>query len=136
MLNLNFKCAGSPSPGFFECINLYDDIHNVTENETCNHAPAKTDQCDVSFQHYYGDQQKHTVVVIIWNDVSRQVARTVVNIYKGLCLLFRQHDLVLIFQIFFSHIPFPTVRHCGSHIICAAGCDFSHIWHCLLHPKS
>lgn len=87
MLNLNFKCAGSPSPGFFECINLYDDIHNVTDNETCKNAPSKTDQCDVSFQHYYGDQQKHTVVVIIWNDVSRQVARTVVNIYKGSCFL-------------------------------------------------
>lgn len=83
MLNLNFKCAGSPSPGFFECINLYDDIHNVTDNETCRGSPSKTDQCDVSFQHYYGDQEKHTVVVIIWNDVSRQVARTVVNIYKG-----------------------------------------------------
>lgn len=82
MLNLNFKCAGSPSPGFFECINLYDDIHNVTDNETCRGSPSKTDQCDVSFQHYYGDQEKHTVVVIIWNDVSRQVARTVVNIYK------------------------------------------------------
>lgn len=96
MLNLDFKCSGSPSPGFFECINLYDDIHNVTDNETCKSPPSRTDQCAVSFQHYYGDLEKHTVVVIIWNDVSRQVARTVVNIYKGMCFL-----LLVIFTSFY-----------------------------------
>lgn len=95
MLNLNFKCIGAPSQPFSSCINLYKGIYNVTVNDTCKNWENNTPTCDTSFERYYGDHNQHTVVVFIINDISKQVARAVINIYEG-----------KIFQILFDSIVF------------------------------
>lgn len=70
---------------------LFTGVHNVTGNETCDsHNTTAGTQCDYSFQRLFinGNEHTHTVVLVVENEVSRRISRTVVNIYEGNAFFF------------------------------------------------
>ncbi|KAL1517028.1 hypothetical protein ABEB36_000848 [Hypothenemus hampei] len=77
LLSLNVNCKGSKEMEF--CYYFKKGLYNVTGNETCSDY-RYLEQCDFPIQRYFIDQ--HTVIIIIKNDVSKQITSVAVTVYK------------------------------------------------------
>lgn len=79
LLNIKILCDGSKD--FSYCIQLHPGIYNLTGNETCPY-PTVTTVCEFSYVWYISEPGFHSLVIILENDISRVVNRTLVNVYK------------------------------------------------------
>lgn len=77
---MNVKYTGSQP--FNYCIQYKLGEYNITGNETCT-SPTTTIANSFPLVHYFSDSDKHTVVVIIENEIGKSVAKSTINIYKG-----------------------------------------------------
>ncbi|CAH1102208.1 unnamed protein product [Psylliodes chrysocephalus] len=78
MLSLRVHCNGSKS--FKYCVEYKKGEYNVTGNETCE-IFQQADTCDFEVRRFLS-YPKSTVIIIIENDISKQVTPVTVNIYK------------------------------------------------------
>lgn len=80
LLNMVVKYTGSPP--FDYCIQYKLGDYNITGNETCD---VKTTTISNTFRlvHYFSDSDRHTVVVVLENEIGKKAARATINIYKG-----------------------------------------------------
>lgn len=97
LLSLNIKCQGSKKiqfcyffkPGNMQTALMvfrvllvhFAGLYNVTGNETCGHF-IELETCEFPIRRYL--QDKYTVVIIIKNDVSKQITPVAVTVYKGM----------------------------------------------------
>lgn len=79
LLDLTLTFTGSPP--YLHCIKFITGEYNATGNETCIHPTETPPQINVV--HYFGTGEKHTVLFIIENNVSRKVTAVVVTNYIG-----------------------------------------------------
>lgn len=79
LLDLNVRCDGSP-PYMF-CIQIHNGPYNLTGNETCI-SPEMTTVCEIPYVWYFGDPGIYSLVIIMENDISRLVNRTLINVYN------------------------------------------------------
>lgn len=86
-MNLQVKFAGSPP--FDYCAQYKSGEYNVTGNETC-HMKTRTLSNEFPLIHYFPSSDQHTVVVIIENEIWKQVSRATINIYKGMFSIFKR----------------------------------------------
>jgi hypothetical protein len=80
LLRLDVKYSGSPP--FEYCVQYKQGQYNITGNETCS-VKTRTTSNTFPLIHYFSDSDQHTVVVIVENDVVKNVSRATINIYKG-----------------------------------------------------
>lgn len=86
MLSLNVTCKGSGP--FFKCLEFHRGKYNVTGNETCNNnVSEQLKSCNFSIIHYFLEPSVYTILVILENEVSKQIYPLTINIYKGKFLL-------------------------------------------------
>lgn len=78
MLNLSVACEGSSS--FKYCIHFKNDVYNITGNETCL-LPYTLDKCEFPINRFYYDEKPHSVVIIIFNDVSKEITSVAITVY-------------------------------------------------------
>ncbi|XP_012148190.1 uncharacterized protein LOC100879796 isoform X2 [Megachile rotundata] len=79
MLSLNVTCKGSGP--FQKCLYFHRGKYNVTGNETCdNGTPLYS--CNFSIIHYFLEPSVYTILIILDNDVSKQIYPLTINIYK------------------------------------------------------
>ncbi|XP_015187293.1 PREDICTED: uncharacterized protein LOC107072128 isoform X2 [Polistes dominula] len=79
MLSLNVTCNGSGP--FYKCFEFHQGKYNVTGNETCEY----TDQlqsCNFSIVRYFFEPTEYTILVILNNDVSKQIYPKTITVYK------------------------------------------------------
>ncbi|XP_035734883.1 uncharacterized protein LOC118447246 isoform X1 [Vespa mandarinia] len=79
MLSLNATCNGSGP--FYKCLEFHQGKYNVTGNETCeyvDHLPS----CNFSIVRYFFEPTEYTILVIISNDVSKQIYPKTITVYK------------------------------------------------------
>lgn len=79
MLSLNVTCKGSGP--FYKCLQFHRGKYNVTGNETCDNGDH-LHSCNFSIIHYFLEPSVYTILVILNNDVSKQVYPLTINIYK------------------------------------------------------
>lgn len=80
LLSLNVQCQGSQPMQY--CVKYRKGALNVTGNETCDkYFPLES--CPFPIQRYLAESMKHTIFVIIKNDVSEVVSSSVITIYQG-----------------------------------------------------
>lgn len=77
LLDLTLTFSGSPP--YLHCIKFITGEYNATGNERCIH-PTETPPL-INVVHYFGTGEKHTVLFIIENNVSRKVNAVVVTNY-------------------------------------------------------
>lgn len=82
MLSLNVTCKGSGP--FNKCLYFHRGKYNVTGNETCN-TKDNLYSCNFSIIHYFLEPSIYTILIILDNDVSKQIYPLTINIYKGIC---------------------------------------------------
>lgn len=80
MLLLNVSCKGSGP--FHKCLLISPGQYNVTGNETCEEMD-ELDSCSFPITHYFLDPGVYTIVVILQNDVSKQISPLTITIYKA-----------------------------------------------------
>lgn len=79
MLSLNVTCNGSGP--FYKCLYFHRGKYNVTGNETCdNGVPLYS--CNFSIIHYFLEPSVYTILIILRNDVGKQIYPLTINIYK------------------------------------------------------
>lgn len=81
MLSLNVTCKGSGP--FNKCLQFQRGKYNVTGNETCNNIDNLY-SCNFSIIHYFLEPSIYTILIILNNDVSKQIYPLTINIYKGI----------------------------------------------------
>ncbi|XP_076162058.1 uncharacterized protein LOC143144014 isoform X2 [Ptiloglossa arizonensis] len=81
MLSLNVTCKGSGP--FHKCLYYHRGKYNITGNETCE-SGIHLQSCNFSIIHYFLEPSVYTILVILKNDVSKQVYPLTINIYKVL----------------------------------------------------
>ena len=79
MLSLNVTCKGSGP--FNKCLYFHRGKYNVTGNETCN-TEDNLYSCNFSIIHYFLEPSIYTILIILDNDVSKQIYPLTINIYK------------------------------------------------------
>ncbi|CAL1687058.1 unnamed protein product [Lasius platythorax] len=79
MLSLNVTCKGSGP--FSKCLQFHHGKYNVTGNETCNNA-EQLRSCSFSILHYFLEPSVYTILIILNNEVNKQVYPLTINIYK------------------------------------------------------
>ncbi|XP_043280712.1 uncharacterized protein [Venturia canescens] len=79
MLSLKVACHGSGP--FTRCLNFHRGQYNVTGNETCKEG-IFLPTCNFSIVHYFLEPSVYTIVVILDNEVSKQVYPVTINIYN------------------------------------------------------
>ncbi|KAG7209606.1 hypothetical protein KM043_011263 [Ampulex compressa] len=79
MLSLNVTCKGSEP--FYKCLQYHRGKYNITGNETCNNAD-QLQLCNFSIIRYFLEPSVYTILVILNNDVSKQIYPLTINIYK------------------------------------------------------
>lgn len=80
-LSLNVTCNGTGP--FYKCLHFHRGKYNVTGNETCD-SGVSLYSCNFSITHYFLEPSVYTILVILSNDVSKQVYPLTINIYKGI----------------------------------------------------
>lgn len=78
LLNLTVTFTGSLP--YYHCIQFITGEYNSTGNETCLHT-QKTTTGKINIIHFFGKGDKHTVLFIIQNSVSKTVTAIVVTNY-------------------------------------------------------
>jgi len=79
ILNLSVSCNGSAP--FLYCLLVTEGEYNVTGNETCNRETL-IPECQITLPRYLHNAGTYTVLIIIKNQVSRNITRVGVNIYE------------------------------------------------------
>ncbi|XP_033335087.2 uncharacterized protein LOC117225543 isoform X1 [Megalopta genalis] len=79
MLSLNVTCKGSGP--FYKCLDFHRGKYNITGNETCN-SVVHLSSCNFSIIHYFLEPSVYTILIIMNNDVSKQIYPLTINIYK------------------------------------------------------
>ncbi|CAK9814195.1 hypothetical protein ANTPLA_LOCUS8104 [Anthophora plagiata] len=79
MLSLNVTCKGSGP--FNKCLYFYRGKYNVTGNETCD-SGDHLHSCNFSIIHYFLEPSIYTILIMLNNDVSKQIYPLTINIYK------------------------------------------------------
>ncbi|KZC07314.1 hypothetical protein WN55_07725 [Dufourea novaeangliae] len=79
MLSLNVTCKGSGP--FYKCLHFQRGKYNVTGNETCD-SVVQLNSCNFSIIHYFLEPSVYTILIIMNNDVSKQIYPLTINIYK------------------------------------------------------
>ncbi|XP_030749282.1 uncharacterized protein LOC115877286 [Sitophilus oryzae] len=103
LLNLNVKCSGSGQLKY--CLKFIPGIYNVTGNETCE-TYDDLNECNFNIERYFHGAEKHTVLIIIKNDVSIKVTSVTVTVYK----VKQQAQLsVIVVPVVFSLVAIVTV---------------------------
>ena len=83
LLNVTLTFDGSPP--YYHCIKFIPGEYNATGNETCLNLLETPSKLNVI--HYFGTGEKHTVLFIIKNCVSKKVTAVVVTNYIGKLLM-------------------------------------------------
>ncbi|XP_076669896.1 uncharacterized protein LOC143369616 isoform X2 [Andrena cerasifolii] len=78
-LSLNVTCNGTGP--FYKCLHFHRGKYNVTGNETCD-SGVILHSCNFSITHYFLEPSVYTILVVLSNDVSKQVYPLTINIYK------------------------------------------------------
>ncbi|XP_076644216.1 uncharacterized protein LOC143354205 isoform X2 [Halictus rubicundus] len=79
MLSLNVTCKGSGP--FYKCLDFHRGKYNITGNETCNSVDHLR-SCNFSIIHYFLEPSVYTILIIMNNDVSKEIYPMTINIYK------------------------------------------------------
>lgn len=79
MLSLNATCNGSGP--FYKCLEFHQGKYNVTGNETCEYA-EHLQSCNFSIVRYFFEPTEYTILVILSNDVSKQIYPKTITVYK------------------------------------------------------
>ncbi|KAK1135494.1 hypothetical protein K0M31_000084 [Melipona bicolor] len=79
MLSLNVSCKGSGP--FNKCLYFHRGKYNITGNETCD-SGDNLYSCNFSIIHYFLEPSVYTILIILNNDVSKQIYPLTINIYK------------------------------------------------------
>ncbi|XP_076242953.1 uncharacterized protein LOC143184530 [Calliopsis andreniformis] len=79
MLSLNVTCKGSGP--FYKCLHFHRGKYNVTGNETCD-SGVHLQSCNFSIIHYFLEPSVYTILIVMNNDVSKQIYPLTINIYK------------------------------------------------------
>ncbi|XP_031787515.1 A-agglutinin anchorage subunit isoform X2 [Nasonia vitripennis] len=79
-LSLSISCNGTGP--FYKCIEIHLGKYNVTGNETCSQDSDKLETCKFNFEHYFLEPLEYTVLIILGNEVSKEIHPVAVNIYK------------------------------------------------------
>lgn len=79
MLSLNITCNGSGP--FNKCLYFHRGNYNVTGNETCENG-VRLNSCNFSIMHYFLEPSVYTILIVLNNDVSKQIYPVTINIYK------------------------------------------------------
>ncbi|XP_076287837.1 uncharacterized protein LOC143212686 isoform X2 [Lasioglossum baleicum] len=79
MLSLNVTCKGSGP--FYKCLDFHRGKYNITGNETCNSGDHLR-SCNFSIIHYFLEPSVYTILIIMNNDVSKEIYPMTINIYK------------------------------------------------------
>ncbi|KAK2584331.1 hypothetical protein KPH14_006722 [Odynerus spinipes] len=79
MLSLNATCNGSGP--FYKCLEFHQGKYNVTGNETCEYA-EHLPSCNFSIVRYFFEPTEYTILVILSNDVSKQIYPKTITVYK------------------------------------------------------
>ncbi|CAL7941267.1 unnamed protein product [Xylocopa violacea] len=79
MLSLNVTCKGSGP--FNKCLHFHRGKYNITGNETCDNG-VHLDSCNFSIIHYFLEPSVYTILIVLNNDVSKQIYPLTINIYK------------------------------------------------------
>ncbi|XP_029170282.1 uncharacterized protein LOC114939972 isoform X2 [Nylanderia fulva] len=79
MLSLNVTCKGSGP--FCKCLQFHHGKYNITGNETCDDV-EQLHSCNFSILHYFLEPSVYTILIILNNEVSKQVYPLTINIYK------------------------------------------------------
>jgi len=81
MLNLRITCDGTAPYSY--CLDFVTTPYNISGNETCNSSKiAVTNDCEIPYTRYIRTPGTHTLLIIIDNDVTHFVNRTMINVYK------------------------------------------------------
>ncbi|XP_060534980.1 uncharacterized protein LOC132707233 [Cylas formicarius] len=80
LLSLNVKCSGSQK--MLYCLRYIHGLYNVTGNETCGNDYMDLDECNFPIKRYLPNTMKHTVLIILKNDVSKVVTPVTVTVYQ------------------------------------------------------
>ncbi|XP_043264697.1 uncharacterized protein LOC122404626 isoform X2 [Colletes gigas] len=81
MLYLNVTCKGSGP--FYKCLQFHREKYNVTGNETCVNG-IRLHSCNFSIRHFFLEPSVYTILIIMNNDVNKQIYPLTINIYKVL----------------------------------------------------
>ncbi|XP_012271533.1 uncharacterized protein LOC105694949 isoform X2 [Orussus abietinus] len=79
LLSLNVSCGGTGP--FSKCLQYHQGVYNVTGNETCSFMD-KLQSCNFSITHYFLEPSVYTILVILNNDIGKQIYPLTINIYK------------------------------------------------------
>ncbi|KOC65829.1 hypothetical protein WH47_10291 [Habropoda laboriosa] len=79
MLSLNVTCKGSGP--FNKCLYFHRGKYNITGNETCDSGDHLY-SCNFSIIHYFLEPSVYTILIMLNNDVSKQIYPLTINIYK------------------------------------------------------
>ncbi|XP_012220832.1 uncharacterized protein [Linepithema humile] len=79
MLSLNVTCKGSGP--FLKCLRFHSGKYNVTGNETCD-SVDHLHSCSFPILHYFLEPSVYTILIILNNNVSKQIYPVTINIYK------------------------------------------------------
>ncbi|XP_076756930.1 uncharacterized protein LOC143427022 [Xylocopa sonorina] len=79
MLSLNVTCKGSGP--FNKCLQFHRGKYNITGNETCDNG-VHISSCNFSIIHYFLEPSVYTILIVLNNDVSKQIYPLTINIYK------------------------------------------------------
>ncbi|KAI4487049.1 hypothetical protein M0802_012072 [Mischocyttarus mexicanus] len=79
MLSLNVTCNGSGP--YYKCLRIHLGKYNVTGNETCEFYDH-LQSCNFSIVRYFFEPTEYTILVILSNDVSKQIYPKTINVYK------------------------------------------------------
>lgn len=79
MLSLNVTCNGSGP--FYKCLEFHQGKYNVTGNETCEYADH-LQSCNFSIVRYFFEPTEYTILVILNNDVTKQIYPKTITVYK------------------------------------------------------
>lgn len=66
------------------CIQIVNGLYNVTGNESC-YSYKTLPTCHFLFTHWFGQNPSpvHTLLIIIENEVTKQVKPVAINMYHG-----------------------------------------------------
>jgi hypothetical protein len=80
LLNLKLKCEGSGP--FSYCYQFIPGPYNLTGNESCWESPTETNDCEILVMRYFEEPGLRSLIIIMENDVTRVVNKTLVMPYK------------------------------------------------------
>lgn len=82
MLSLNVTCKGSGP--MLKCLQFHRGKYNMTGNETCEIGNIEHLRfCNFPILHFFLEPSVYTILIILDNEVSKQIYPVTVNIYKG-----------------------------------------------------